>query len=83
MCCSVAYPAQGSQGSISPNNDITNSSRLGVAYSVWVFITFEIIVFGYPFDSRAALMCCDSFNLPSSVVGRIRDLLIRVLSVLI
>ena len=80
---SVAYPSQGSEGSISSKNDLTNSSGRGVAFSVWVFIALEIIVFGYPFDSRAALTCCNSFNLPSSVVGRLRDLLIRVLAVLI
>ena len=80
---SVAYPAQGSEGSISSKNVLTYSSGLGVAVSVWVLITLEIIVFGYPFDTRAALACCNSFNLPSSVVGRLRDLLIRVLAVLI
>ena len=80
---SVAYPLQGSEGSISSKNDLTNSSGRGVAFSVWLFIALEIIVFGYSFDSRAALTCCHSFNLPSSVVGRLRDLLIRVLAVLI
>ena len=69
---SVAYPVQGSKGSISSKNVLTNSSGLGVAFSVWVLITLEIIVFGYPFDTRAALTCYNSFNLPSSVVGRLR-----------
>ena len=72
-----------SEGSISSKNVLSNSSGLGVAFLVWVLITLEIIVFGYPFDTRAALTCCNSFNLPSSVVGRLRDLLIRVLAVLI
>ena len=44
---SVAYPAQGFEGSISSKNVLTNSSGLGVAFSVWVLITLEIIVFGY------------------------------------
>ena len=77
---SVAYPAQGSEGSISSKNVLTNSSGLVVAFSVWVLITLEIIVFGYPFDTRAVLTCSNFFNLPSSVVGRLRDLLIRELA---
>ena len=55
---------------------LTLRSGLGVAFSVWILITLEIIVFGYPFDTRAVLTCCNSFNLPSSVVGRLRDLAI-------
>ena len=42
---SAAYPAQGSEGSISSKNVLTNSSRLGVAFSVWILITLEMIVF--------------------------------------
>ena len=83
MYGSVAYPSQGSEGSISSKNDLTNSSGLGVAFSVWVFIALEIIVFGYPFDSWAAFTCCNSFILLSSMVGRLKDVLIRVLEVLI
>ena len=64
----VTYPTQGSEGSISSKNVLTNSSGLGVAFSVWVLTTLEIIVFGYPYDARAALACCNSFDLPSSVV---------------
>ena len=45
---------------------LTLRSGLGVAFSVWVLITLEIIVFGYTFDTRAVLTCCNSFNLPSS-----------------
>lgn len=33
------------------------TSRLGVAFPVWVFITFEMSVFGYPFDERTGLTC--------------------------
>ena len=74
----MAYPTQGSEGSISSKNVLTNSSGLGADFSVWVLITLEIIVFGYPFDARAALACCNSFDLPSSVVGRLRDLLMTL-----
>ena len=83
MYGSAANPSQGSEGSISSKNDLTKSSGLGVAFSVWVFIALEIIVFGYPFDLWAALTCCNSFILPSSMVGRLKDVLIRVLEVLI
>ena len=48
----VAYPTQGSEGSISSKNVLDNSSGLGVAFSVWVLITLEIIVFGYPYMTR-------------------------------
>ena len=43
---SVAYPAQDSEGSIGSKNVLTNSSGLGVAFSVWVLITLEIIISG-------------------------------------
>ena len=41
----IQRPAQGSEGSISSKNVLTNSSRLGVAFSVWILITLEMIVF--------------------------------------
>ena len=68
----VAYPTQGSEGSISSKNVLTNSSGLGVAFSVWVLTNLEMIGFGYPYDARTALACCNSFDLSSSVVGRLR-----------
>ena len=37
----------------------------------------------YPFDSWAVLTCCNSFNLSSLMVGMLRDVLNRVLEVLI
>ena len=39
MYGSMAYPSQGSEGSISSKNDLTNSSGLDVAFLVWVLIT--------------------------------------------
>ncbi len=76
-----AYPMQVSEGSTSSKNVFTNSSGLGMAvFSVWVLITFEITVFGYPFEARATLTCFSSSDLLSSVVGRLRDLWIRVVA---
>ncbi len=72
MYGNVAYPMQGSEGSTSSKNVFTNSSVLGVAFSVWVLITLEITVFGYPFEARATLTCFNSSDLLSSVVGRVR-----------
>ena len=74
MYGNVAYPMQGSEGSTSSKNVFTNSSGLGVAFSFWVLITFEITVFGYPFEARATLTCFNSSHLLSSVVGWLRDL---------
>ena len=80
MYSNVAYPMQVSEGSTSSKNVFTNSSGLGVA---WVLINFEITVFGYRFEARATLTCFSSSDLLSSVVGRLRDLWIRVVAVLI
>ncbi len=38
--------------------------------------------FGYPFEARVSLICFNSLYLLSSVVGRLRDLLMRVVAVL-
>ena len=69
---------------ISSNNVLTDSLGLGVAFSVWDLITFEILFSGILFTPRAALTCCDcNSNLLSSLVGMFRDLLMRVVAVLI
>ena len=41
MYGNVAYPMQVSEGSTSSKNVFTNSSGLGVAFSVWVLITLK------------------------------------------
>ena len=74
----VAYPVEGSEGSTSSKNRLTKSSRLGVVLAVWVLITIEMSVLGYPFEMRASLTCFSSW-----VVGRLRDLLVRVVAMLI
>ena len=65
MYGNVACPMQGSEGLTSSKNVFTNSSGLGVAFSVWVLITIEITVFGYPFEARATLTCFNSSHLLS------------------
>ena len=74
---------QGSERSTCSKKVLNNSSGLGVFLSVWVLVILEIRVFGYPFEARVSLACFNSLCLPSSVVGRLRDLLIRVVAALI
>ena len=50
-----------------------------MAFSVRVYITLEIIDFGYPFNANLrSRVSNNSLDLPSLLVGRRRDLLIRV-----
>ena len=79
----VAYPVEGSEGSTSSKNCLTKSSGLGVVLAVWVLVTIEMSVLGYPFEMRASLTCFSSLRLLSWVEGRLRDLSKRVVAVLI